>query len=533
LLVSLLTFVCAAQAAADPGDLDRSFGGDGRVALPAAQGFVPRAVAVDGSERIVVGGYLCEPEPAGGQGTCLSSGNTSFTVARLTPDGGLDAEFGENGFVTTRVGEGRSAALDLLLVEGGRVLVGGIARSGGRDVFAIAGYGPDGSLDPGWGEGGIALAPVGTAYASLGDIAPGPNGTVLASGQALDAQGVPRIAVARFTPTGQLDGSFGFSGATLGGDGGYGYGLGITSEPDGSSLVAGLIGDSSDTATYRFSELRLTVDGEPDPSFGGDGVAEQAVGSSSSFANAVVRAPGGWIAAGAATVPDGRQAMAAVRVRAGGTLDPHFASRGRAIVPLLDGALANDVVRRGGRTVLVGQAATGGGYDFATVRLRADGSPDSAFGPAGAALVSWPDYPIARATAGAFQQSGKLITVGIGCAGGTRAECAGGTTRLLVARQFGGTDDSAPVIRVGRPARPGPRRVRVEVRLSEPGRLIARLLARGRLIAAKRWRVERRAFTVELRTPKRLSAHRARLVLRALDGAGNSATRGFTIRLQR
>ncbi len=173
--------------------------------------------------------------------------------------------------------------------------------------------------------------------------------------------------------------------------------------------------------------------------------------------------------------------------RAGG----EFGRRGRTVIRLLQGSIANDVVMEDERPVLVGQAATDvGGYAFATVRLTATGRRDPDFSGDGVAIVRWPEYPIARATAGALQRGGRLVTVGIGCVGGTDARCTGGTARLLIARQLLGMDRTAPAIRVGRLGRHITvrrlRRLSLPVGLSEPGRLTAQLLSGRRLLWAAR-----------------------------------------------
>jgi len=529
-VLATLALTVPASAAAGPGDPDRGFGGDGRIALPAAGAFVPRAVAVDGSDRIVVGGYSCAPD-ATGDGTCLTSGDGSFRIARLTPDGGLDPEFGENGFVTTPVGEGRSQALDLIVLRDGRVLAGGVARSDGRDVFALARYSAGGALDPGFGDGGIALAPTGSAFASLSDITLGPGGTVVGAGQAVDALGVPRMAVARFTAQGALDGDFGTGGVTLGGAGEYGYGLGLDVAPDGAALVAGLAGDSPDAGSFRFGELRVTRAGAPARSFGSNGSAQQRVGSSSSFATAVGAVGSGWLTAGAAIAADGRQAMAALRLGADGRPEGSYGRRGSRVLALGDGAIANDLVaERDGHALLVGQVARAdGGYDFAVAALRGDGTSDRSFGDGGSAFTSWPDYPIARATAGARQRSGDLVTVGLGCVGGVGVHCDGGTARGLIAR-LQGPDGTPPQIRV-RPLRG----LRLRVTVSEPARIAAALAPRRG--GGLRWFAKPRRLVeaATLRVPPRgrsARGRRSRFVIRAVDQAGNGTRRRFTIRVR-
>lgn len=496
---------CAAPAAAAPGDVDRSFGGDGRVAVPAVGSFAARGVAVDPVDRIVVGGYRCDDSE---DGTCLEGGDTSFRVARLTPDGGMDPEFGVGGIVTTPVGEGRSQAFDVVVLDDGRIVAAGVAKAGGRDVFALARYAPNGALDPSFGAGGIALLPVGSSYSSIGDVERGPQGTLLIAGQAVDPGGAPRMAIARVTAGGALDPGFGTGGAVLGGPGRYGYGLGLAVLPNGRVLATGIAGDSPALETFRFGELATTAQGAV------VGAVEQRVGTTYSFANALSALPaGGVLAAGAGFLADGHQAAAVLRV------DPRGRFRSR-LIPAGDGAVANDVrADPAGGAWLIGQAAHGGDYTFLTARLDGEGRAQRVV------EVGWPDYPVARATAGALQRSGRLVTVGIGCAGGYKAECEGGTPVLLVARQLGG--GFTPAVRVPRSiTRARLRRgLRVRVRLSRPQRVVVRLEARGRLLRRVRSARARRRFAWRLRADVR------RGPLRLTVRAGNeSVTR--TVRLR-
>ncbi len=505
-LATLAAVVLAQPAGAVPGDLDSTFAGDGRLAVPALGPFVARAVAIDAKDRIVVAGYLCE---ASADATCLEDGNTNVRIARLTPDGGLDAEFGDNGIVTTAMGDGRSQAFDVLVQRDGRIVTGGVARRGGRDVFALARYRTDGGLDPTFGDGGIVLLPVGSRYASIGDIERGPGGSIFVAGQAVDAAGVPRIAIARVTATGALDPGFGSGGVVLGGRGAYGYGLALGVTRAGAPIAAGVAGDSADPATYRFAEFAATASGARLRA------AEHRVGASYSFANALTLLPDGdFLSAGAATDTHGRAAMATVRANPGG-------GRVRArLYPLGATAVANDVLTDPtGGTWLVGQIAHDGGYAFSTARLSATGVRERA------TEITWSRYPIARAIAGAVQRSGRLVTVGIGCAAGTMVSCEGGTPVLLVARQQGGR--FAPTVKVQRAISTAALRrgLLVRVRLARPARVDARLVADGRVLCHVRTATAH--ARVKLRLRAQATVGPLRLVVRA---AGESTTRRVALR---
>lgn len=501
--------VCAAMPStsfAGAGELDTSFSEDGRLSLIAAGPFVPRAIAVEADGDAIVAGYSCQPDATSRNGICQTDGDSSFRLARFTVDGGLDTEFGDKGLVTMKVGVARSQAFDLLIQPDGKIVVGGVARDAdgqsGRDTFALVRYQTNGGIDPSFGTQGVTLTRIGTGFAAIADLAVTPDGSIVAVGQGQDAQGDPKVALARYSKDGRLESSFNSPmGYQMLGPAAYNYGLGAIVLADGGVMAAGLSGATADPSGHRFSAVRLSHSGAADPAFDGDGSAEYGIGSSSSFANALAGTPdGNWIAAGAATDGDGRQAMALVRGTPTGALDPSWDGDGIALTRTGDGALANDLlVLADGRAVAIGQAMSGDSYSFALARYRASGSLDPAFGTGGTVATGWTNFQVARATAGALLPDGRLTVTGIGCLDGTQATCQGGTPVLLVARYLADPPPPAPTPAPPPPARdtraPGARFVSLPTRISrrkfmrdgllvrldvdEEASLTAQLLGRG------------------------------------------------------
>jgi uncharacterized delta-60 repeat protein len=537
LLALALLLAAPASASAAAGQLDPAFSQDGKVSLVAAGSFVVRAVAVQPDGRILAGGYTCEPGPSR-NGLCTADGDSSFRIARFTADGGLDPEWGDRGIVTTHVGTGRSQVFDLLPQPDGGVLAGGVARrDDGPDGFALARYDDHGALTR------VTFTRVGTGFSAIADLAPAPGGAVVAVGQAVDVAGHDRIAIARYDASGLPDGGFGAFGTVLAGATGYGYGLGGWVTPSGAVMAAGIAGTSAtDVGTHRTGVVRVTAGGGADPGFSGDGAAEFAVGSSSSFANALTGLPDGrWLTAGAATDPEGRQVMALVRGTPDGALDPGWDGDGVALVRTLAGTVAADVAPLGdGRVLAAGQAATGTGeVAFAVARLDPTGRLDPTFG-GGIVTTRWERFPVARGTALAVDAGGRAIVAGLGCSDGTGPACEGGTVNLAMARYQGdaapGADARSPVVAMI----PFPRAYRrrtlvrrgllVRVRPDEVARLTVSLrVRRGRRTAtvARRslpFEDGRRSLRVRVRArqlPR--GPFTLRVVMRFSDRAGNMA----------
>lgn len=541
----------SAQAAA--GDLDPSFAQDGRVSLVTSGSFVPRAVAVAPDGRILVGGYSCVPGPSG-NGLCQADGDSSFRLARFTPDGGLDSDWGDRGIVTTRVGSGRSQLFDLLVQPDGRVVAAGVGRSGGRDSFVLARFDTAGALDRTFGSDGVTFTPAGTGFSAIADLAPGPAGTIVAVGQARDEQDRQRMAIARYSADGALDGTFGTFGTALAGSSGYGYALGGWVGPDGAIHAAGLAGDGEAPATFRTSVARLDAGGAVMRT------EDFPTGTSASFANALAGLPDGrWLTAGAATDAEGRQVMALLRGGPGEGLDPTWDDDGVAMVRTLAGSVANDlVVLADGRVLAAGQAATGTGEQrFALARLDAGGRLDRAFG-GGVVTTAWERFPVARATALAVDAQGRALVAGIGCADGGGAQCEQGTAHLALTRHLA---DPPPPPPGAPPAAPAPARdtrppaVRLTLRRSQRVRSLLRSGLRVGLrhdeAAALRVTLRHRRRVLSRRTlplaagpravrlkPSRRRLGRSRsmrlqLEVRATDGAGNVATLRRNIRVRR
>jgi uncharacterized delta-60 repeat protein len=91
-------------------------------------------------------------------GYSIDHGYQRFALARYNRDGSLDSGFGTGGIVTTSLGALDSAIFGIALQEDGKIVaVGGRGLGMGGPDYAVARYRTDGSLDLGFGSGG-ALA---------------------------------------------------------------------------------------------------------------------------------------------------------------------------------------------------------------------------------------------------------------------------------------------------------------------------------------------------------------------------------------
>jgi uncharacterized delta-60 repeat protein len=158
----------------------------------------------------------------------------------------------------------------------------------------------DGDLDPAFGDAGITQVETeldDSASAVMVD----PEGRVIVVFSAMTVPASSLIAVARFTPEGDLDASFD-------GDGiraiGFSYGgttfnvaRDVALQADGKIVVAGYARDSTQSS-FAGAVVRLLDDGTPDPAFDGDGIRVlAAAGQNHRFARIAIRPNGNLVVA--------------------------------------------------------------------------------------------------------------------------------------------------------------------------------------------------------------------------------------------
>jgi uncharacterized delta-60 repeat protein len=370
-LATVLSLAVSAGASAAPGDLDPTFGKDGKAHFdfPPAEGMVRQ----DDGKFVVVG-------------PLLGSAPHGWVVGRVTPGGRIDRTFGDDGSTRTKFTTGpNEAGPGGIALQGRRIVIGGVAGkpSGGSD-FVAARYLRNGRLDETFGNGGITRIGFeglfGSAHVSAGGnaVVVQPDRKIVLVGQVRNqlSPGERTAALVRLNPDGDLDESFGNEGRVV-----TDLSADIRSLHDAALDSSGRIvavGLSSASDENRL--VRYTTEGELDPTFDEDGVRTP-VGRPL-YAPAVAIQPDGKILV-AALAPDGRggRAFSLERFNEDGSPDESFGSGGQAVTDFTPGDdVARDVaLQASGKIVVVGVAAGKRGR-FAVVRYNSDGTVDSTFG---------------------------------------------------------------------------------------------------------------------------------------------------------
>jgi uncharacterized delta-60 repeat protein len=339
------------------GSLDSSFDGDGRVTTQLLDpGNQRPGVAIQPDGKIVV---------AGGH-------NGDFGLARFTPGGQPDAGF-NGGTVITDFSGGTDYAVAVEVQADGKVVAGGSNSTvTGGQVFALARYEENGTLDGNFGSGGRqTIAFPGATFQSAEDLALQGDGKIVMAGRANFGTGEDAFALARLDTAGGLDSSFDADGTVTTPVSGGGGAEAVAIAPSDARIVAagGIAGN--------FGILAYKGDGSPDTGFNGDGQQITDFGGGDEARGVAVQPDGKVVAAGELDV-QGAIDFAAARYETDGDLDPSFSGDGKQNTGFPNaGAAAEDVALQGdGKTVAAGGTNEQGGLgDFALVRYQADPGP--------------------------------------------------------------------------------------------------------------------------------------------------------------
>jgi uncharacterized delta-60 repeat protein len=202
------------------GTLDSGKGGFGEIINGKATGYVLTAfggltssffdLAVQSDDKLVAVGMAY-----------TNAGSPRLVVARYTASGVLDTTFNGTGYsVLLPPGSSTSRGSSVALQSNGQIIVtGGAVGSDGAPDLVIARYNQNGTLDTSFGGGGTGYVMIHDGAESASPRGSGvvidPNGNIVVEGNTKVDGNPGSVLVARFTPNGTLDPTFGTGGIKL------------------------------------------------------------------------------------------------------------------------------------------------------------------------------------------------------------------------------------------------------------------------------------------------------------------------------
>ncbi len=230
-----------------------------------------------------------------------------------------------------------------------------------------------------------------------------PDGNRLMIGYA--PQVTDKFAVARYTPTGPLDTTFGNNGSAVHAPApGNAQAWAAALQPDGKIVLAGY----SRNGSTRFALMRLNADGSVDNGFASGG-AVTAIGAGDAAAYAIALQADGRILAGGYSMLSGRKVFTVARYNADGTLDTTYGGGGFyvRVAGTTDSVIHSLLLLPDGTLLAAGDSSNGTG-DIDVVHLNANGGFINTYGS-----ISSPNVVnLAGGWDMAMQPDGKILIVG-------------------------------------------------------------------------------------------------------------------------
>ncbi len=343
------------------GSVDEDFGSDGKVTTAiGSSDAAAYALAIQSDLKIVVAGVSS------------NGSNNDFTVARYNTNGTPDTSFGTGGVVTTAIGSADDVANTLGIQADGKIVVAGYSRSGSNNVFAVVRYESNGSPDESFGTNGIVTTAIGASYDVAYTLGIQSDGKIVVAGvtyKDIINDSNNDFAVVRYESNGTLDTGFGTGGivtTAIGSEDDIAYALAIQS--DGKILVAGT---SNNGSNNDFAIVKYTTTGSLDTTFGPNhnGKVTTPVGDNFAAASALVVQSDKKIMVAGISYDAFNSDFALVRYKEDGSLDTGFYAGGIVTTSIGSGLDVVGAVRlQSGKIVVAGYTYNGSNYDFALIR---------------------------------------------------------------------------------------------------------------------------------------------------------------------
>lgn len=386
------------------GDIDSTFGKNGFAFLRFPDNKYVKTyydIAVEADDGIVISGGI----------SLISSRETYAFLAKYSPNGVLDPNFADNGFldITKDVPQkfyGQYAATSVKLVDGKIiVLVLRKSISVGND-FVLLRYTSTGNLDKTFGNEGVIISDVDGAFINKFFVQA--DGKIVVPGS---------YKVERYNTDGTLDLSYGVNGiidtkSLLGVD--YYLTRGASMDSEGRLVLTGNAQEVR--SAHRHVLTRYNQNGQLDISFGSGGVAVSGGKNQSPIPQSIyVDTDNKIFTTGIVYDDKTRRFLALSKYHEDGSFDDSFGHNGTVKIRENDGyffggSIQITVQDDGKILMLDGNISLNGRTTFLLRRFNADGKIDSTFGTNG--IVVYLNRLMANAYSVALQSTGKILLCG-------------------------------------------------------------------------------------------------------------------------
>jgi len=420
LLLALGPYGPAYATPGQPGTLDATWGatsplGAGKVVsvIPGTDHGEVYAMTLQPDGKVVLAGFCVVDVATNTQAFCLvryHGGNVAGS-----PGGTLDTTFNGNGTVVTGIAGVSDIAKAIAVQPDGKIIAAGTCYTGNfmvpRTDFCVARYLANGTPDPSFNSTGKLLTPMGSSGGRAAAAALQPDGKIVLTGDCNSSVSIRSFCTVRYLSNGTLDTSFNGTGKVFTEvNTSESVANAMTLQSDGKLIIAGYCGSG-----HNFCAARYLSNGSLDATFSGNGIAQTAIGTSSSAASSVAVQPDGKIVLAGLCANGAAYAFCALRYLSDGTLDVAFNGDGQLMTSIGNNGVTSTstlalALQPDGKPLIVG-TCDNGSDDFCLVRYGPNGGVDTSFNGSGKVITQMTTYPD-NASALALQPDGRIVVAG-------------------------------------------------------------------------------------------------------------------------
>jgi len=367
-----------------------------------------------------------------------------ITVARYLDNGALDLSFNSTGVLAICINGFNDVGKDLVIQQDGKIVVAGYTFNGYNDDFAIVRLNMDGSIDSSFSHNGHFVFPFGDANDRCTSIISLNDGSFIAAGSTYNGYNHD-LALVKLTSNGFLDSSFGDNGIITLDLSTDEYIESIALQPDGKLLVAG---NYIDGIHQQFFLVRFTLNGQLDLEYDYNGIKMITNTYNHKIYSLVIQNDNKAVVGGFKWRDDD-YSMMLQRFDSEGDTDPSFGN--------IDNGIFNEMnfisniqdlkIMTDGSIISAGNIFSGSSTNVFVVRFSISGTIDKNFGDNGI-LITNVNQGNDNVNALAIQDNGKIILAGNSFTGNNYDFMLLRYSSLLTSRESNSLNSNSDMIHV-------------------------------------------------------------------------------------
>lgn len=390
--------------AQDAGTIDMTFGTDGMVLIDNGNLDLYTDVKIQDDQKILAVGITYD-----------AAWVASAQAMRFMPDGSLDMDFANDGVFTYSLNY-EANVFGCLIKDDGKILMTGSTTDYNDYRILLIQLNPDGSLDNTFGDNGVVVQKVSTLEGYFEDHSYDlvmQDNKILVTGTSTDENYRNSPIVVRFNEDGSLDNTFGSDGvarvSVVETENAFDC---ITIDNEGRIVAAGHY--AVDLLQFGMLVARFTPEGILDNTFGADGLFIQALNADAEAFGMGMTPNNDIVVAGFTTSPDYNYSMLMMQLDSDGALDLNFGENGIVISDMAAYDVASAmIVQEDGKILAAGSTGEGapGDTEIAVWRYNPEGTPDITFGVDGISKIQLTNG-VDDALAMALHSNGNIVIAG-------------------------------------------------------------------------------------------------------------------------